>query len=220
MRIEDITATPAATAGEPISRSTVGSPDEFLRLFVAQLEHQNPLDPQSSADFVAQLAQFTTVEQGAETNRRLNDILAGQMSSSNAAMAGFVGKTGTVEASRFTVTGHGQGIPGLALELDKATASLEVVIRDAQGGTVRRIQLGPQPAGRVTVPWDGTAENGAPIARGDYQVEVVAQAAGGGVAVASPIMIGLIQALDFIDGAPRLRIGAVSAMPSDILSIQ
>lgn len=220
MRIDETAATSAATAGQPESRSTVGTSDEFLKLFVAQLQHQNPLEPQSGADFVAQLAQFTTVEQSAETNRRLTDILAGQMSSSNAAMAGFVGKGGTVSASRFTVSGNGQGMPELALDLDKPTSNVEVVIRDAQGSSVKRIQLGPQTAGRVTVPWDGTAENGAPLARGNYQVEVVAQGADGGSVGASPVMTGLIQALDFIDGVPRLRMGAVSAVPSDILSIQ
>jgi flagellar basal-body rod modification protein FlgD len=95
MLIDSTTATNPLTdpqAGQDASPTTVGSPNEFLRLFIAQLANQNPLDPQDGAEFVAQLAQFTSVEQAAETNRRLEEILAGQMSVSNASLAGFVGR--------------------------------------------------------------------------------------------------------------------------------
>ena len=36
---------------------------DFLRMLVAQLENQDPLNPQDSADFAAQLAQFSSLEQ-------------------------------------------------------------------------------------------------------------------------------------------------------------
>ena len=49
---------------------------EFLQLLVAQLENQDPLSPQDGAAFVAQLAQFTEVEQGAEANARLAEMYA------------------------------------------------------------------------------------------------------------------------------------------------
>jgi flagellar basal-body rod modification protein FlgD len=228
MAIDGITTTPttptlpaAPTAGAPAAaQPKVGGSDEFLRLFVAQLENQNPLDPQDGAEFVAQLAQFSAVEQAAETNRRLADILAGQMSVSNASLAGFVGKTGTVAGDQFTLSGKGSDFPAMGVELEQPAAKVEVVIRDANGNPVKRIELGPQEAGRVTIPWDGKSDGGAPLASGTYQIEVTATASDGSAAVAHPTLTGLIQAIDFIDGAPRLRLGAVSAAPSDILSIE
>jgi flagellar basal-body rod modification protein FlgD len=230
MRIDDTTAvtpatsatgaTGATTAGAAGRSSPVGSTDEFLRLFVAQLENQNPLDPQDGAEFVAQLAQFSAVEQAAQTNSRLAEILAGQMSASNASLAGFVGKTGTVAADQFALSGKGEGLPALGVELDQPAAKLEVIIRDASGAQVKRIELGPQEAGRVAIPWDGTSDTGGALAPGTYRVEVSATGEGGGATAASPVLTGLIQAIDFIDGAPRLRLGAVSAAPSDILSIE
>ena len=36
--------------------------DEFLKLMIAELNNQNPLDPQDNGEFIAQLAQFSTVE--------------------------------------------------------------------------------------------------------------------------------------------------------------
>jgi flagellar basal-body rod modification protein FlgD len=209
-----------ADAAQQTPPTTVGGSDEFLRLFIAQLENQNPLEPQDGSEFVAQLAQFTTVEQAAETNRRLGEILAGQMSVSNASLAGFVGKTGTVDADRFSVSTRGQGIPALGVELPQNASQVEVIIRDASGNQVKRIDLGPQQAGKVSVPWDGISDTGAPLTPGEYQITVTAKAPDGAAITGNPVLTGLIQAIDFVDGVPRLRLGAVSAAPSDVLSIE
>lgn len=207
--------------GPSTSAAPVGSADEFLKLFVAQLENQNPLDPQNGAEFVAQLAQFSSVEQAAKTNERLEQILAGQMSASNAALAGFVGKTGTFAGDAFTVTGKGDGMPALGLDLGQPASKVRVVIRDATGHQVKAIDLGPQPAGRVSVPWDGKNDLHGDLTHGTYTVEVTATGTDGKSAVTSTtLMSGLIEAIDFIDGSPRLRLGAVSASPSDVLSIE
>lgn len=48
--------------------------DEFLKLLVAQMQFQDPLDPQDNAEYVAQLAQFTSVEQMTNLNDRLNAV--------------------------------------------------------------------------------------------------------------------------------------------------
>ena len=223
MSINGIIPTTAATgaAVDPAQApAKVGTSDEFLKLFVAQLKNQSPLDPQDGADFVAQLAQFTTVEQSAETNKHLTDILTGQMSASNASLAGFVGKTGVFSADQFTVSGRGQGFPALGVDLAGAASKVEVVVRDANGNQVKKFDLGPQVAGRVTVPWDGTGDTGGPLAAGDYKIEVTASSADGATTVAHPFVSGLIQAIDFINGVPRLRLGTVSAAPSDVLSIE
>jgi flagellar basal-body rod modification protein FlgD len=53
--------------------------DDFLKLFVAQLQHQDPMNPLSDSEFLAQMASFSTVEQVsnvAESNTRIVDSLA------------------------------------------------------------------------------------------------------------------------------------------------
>ncbi len=52
----------------------------FLRLIVAQLRNQNPLDPVDNAEFLTQLAQFNTLEQMQLMNERLGSLLQAQMS--------------------------------------------------------------------------------------------------------------------------------------------
>jgi len=43
--------------------------DAFLHLLVTQLRYQNPLEPMKDTDFIAQMAQFTSLEQARNTNR-------------------------------------------------------------------------------------------------------------------------------------------------------
>jgi flagellar basal-body rod modification protein FlgD len=61
------------------SNSTVNKKDSgenaFLKLLVEQLKHQDPLAPQDGAQFVAQLAQFNSLEQLISINERLGEVL-------------------------------------------------------------------------------------------------------------------------------------------------
>ncbi len=54
--------------------SDVGK-DEFLRLFVAQLKNQSPMDPLKGHEFIAQLAQFSSLEQLTNLNASFSDML-------------------------------------------------------------------------------------------------------------------------------------------------
>lgn len=193
--------TPSASPAEDSSR------DEFLRLLVAQLENQNPLEPQSGAEFVAQLAQFAAVEQGAVANDRLSTIAAEQASASNAAMAGFVGKTATVSAGSLQIDGPG-AVPDLSVEVDDAAAKVKVVVTDQAGNEVRTIDIGAQAEGDVSVPWDGTDSRGIPVEEGAYTLTVQAEAKDGTSITGRVTMNGVIDALSFEGGLPLMRIGS------------
>jgi flagellar basal-body rod modification protein FlgD len=57
------TNTESGTAIMPKARETGLGRDAFLQLLVTQLQHQNPLEPQADGEFLAQLAQFSSLEQ-------------------------------------------------------------------------------------------------------------------------------------------------------------
>lgn len=57
------TSAPSGVAGPSRQTTAPASADVFLKLLVAQLRSQNPLDPQKGTEFVTQLAQFNTLEQ-------------------------------------------------------------------------------------------------------------------------------------------------------------
>jgi flagellar basal-body rod modification protein FlgD len=64
-----------ATAAAATPTKGLGQ-DTFLKLLVEQLKHQDPMSPQDSAQFVAQLAQFNSLEQLISINTRLGQLLA------------------------------------------------------------------------------------------------------------------------------------------------
>jgi len=107
------------TGGLTASSSTAQPTDQmgkdtFLKLMVAQLRNQDPMNPTDSTAFLAQTAQFTSLEKMQDLANQSAQALAAQMSFG---ASGLVGKdvtytaedgteaTGTVRAVRFTATG-------------------------------------------------------------------------------------------------------------------
>jgi len=64
---------------QPVHKKNVDR-DTFLTLLITQLKHQDPLAPQDGAEFVAQLAQFNSLEQLIGINDRLNELINQQKS--------------------------------------------------------------------------------------------------------------------------------------------
>ena len=58
---QSTTTTPAASSN-PLDKAMLGK-DDFLKLLVTQLQHQDPMNPVDDKDFMGQMAQFTSVEQ-------------------------------------------------------------------------------------------------------------------------------------------------------------
>src|SRR3954467_10904759 len=63
--ITSITSTgpPAASTQAAAGANTSMGKDQFLKLFVAQLQHQDPMNPMQDGEFMGQMAQFSTLEQ-------------------------------------------------------------------------------------------------------------------------------------------------------------
>ena len=68
--------------------SATAGRDEFLQLLVTQLRHQDPLDPLKQHDFLAQLAQFSTLEGIEELNANFSDMLRLQELTQGASLLG------------------------------------------------------------------------------------------------------------------------------------
>src|SRR3954467_15691864 len=108
------------------TKQTMGK-DDFLKLLVAQLKNQDPLAPQDNTQFVAQLAQFSSLEAAMGTNSRLDGITSQNQGLANTQVVSLVGKTATVKGSLVTATGSGTAVP-VSFTLASATDSTNVSI--------------------------------------------------------------------------------------------
>lgn len=125
------TTTNAASTGPT---KTLGKED-FLRLFTTQLRAQNPLNPMDSADFTAQLAQFSSLEQLTNLNTQMNSMLLFQGSLQNMLTADLIGKQVKTDGGEFhAVTSVIFENNGTSLVLDDGTKAQLGRITEMQGG--------------------------------------------------------------------------------------
>jgi len=193
--------------------------DAFLKLLVAQLKHQDPLKPQDDAAFVAQLAQFSSLEQTMGINDRLDMLSVQSQGLQNSQVVGLVGKMGTVRGSLVTSDGSGTGTP-ISFTLDGKAATSSVVIKNQAGQTIRTIELGEKPAGLVRVSWDGKDNAGNLQPAGTYNVTVTAKNADEGAVSVSQETKGTISAVSFDKGYPVLHLdNGVSVPVADLLKV-
>ncbi len=218
MRVESTSENPLYTPPElPDDNKT--EQDEFLQLLVAQMQNQDPLNPQDGAEFVAQLAQFTNIELGLETNERLAGLQASGQSSSRAAMMDLVGKSIDAEFKSFRLTEDATPLD-LRLDLEGPADSVEVVIKDGNGDEVQRIDLGERGEGESSFSWDGTGRDGKPLPPGDYTVEFVATHDEAGAVQARALVSGTATSVEFTeDGATMFGFGSLLLDPGSILSL-
>ena len=82
----------AATAVGPsqTSQSSNIGIEDFLKILSAQLNNQDPLKPVDNTEFVAQIAQFASLEQSRELNSKIDSLLSSQASTQS---IGLLGKT-------------------------------------------------------------------------------------------------------------------------------
>jgi len=144
---------------------------DFLQLLITQLKNQNPLAPQDNTAFVAQLAQFSTL-QGIESLNNNFVSMSSNLKSSQAIQASaLVGHTVLVDTSRSRLGSGGQ-IAG-QIDLDAPVDDALVNIYNADGGLVRQELLGRHEAGSVSFLWDGRDANGVAQPSGIYRFEAL-----------------------------------------------
>lgn len=159
-------------AAEPSTAPTGGlDRNTFLRLFITQLKNQNPLNPQANEEFVAQLAQFTSLEQAEETTSLLGQLLVQGEQRARLETVGLIGRE--IEAVGNTVELDDAGTASFVFDLLAEAKNTNLAISDLQGNVVQTMTLGPLAAGRHEVQWDGLTVQGTQAEPGVYQFAVL-----------------------------------------------
>lgn len=96
-----ITSSAAVGSGAASQSSNIGIQD-FLKILTSQLNNQDPLKPVDNQEFVAQIAQFATLEQSRQLNVKIDSLLGVQSSLQS---VGMLGRTVDVDQNGATLTG-------------------------------------------------------------------------------------------------------------------
>lgn len=146
--------------------------NEFLNLLVAQLNNQNPLEPQGNGEFIAQLAQFSTVEGVEKLNTSMESLLSGYQSSQALQASSLVGRKVIVPTDKAVVDTSESFKASLVLPV--TSSNVYVNVYDSAGTVVNRVNLGEQAAGNVSFIWDGKDASGNLLPPGTYKFEAQA----------------------------------------------
>lgn len=193
--------------------------DAFLKLLIAQLRNQNPLNPLQGTDFIAQTAQFSSLEQLQQINQSLAQLAASTAGTDRASLdavlaSGYIGKVVTANGTIIELGGSGPA--ALRYQLP-SVASVEIQVRDLQGTLVRTLRLGAQPAGRGELLFDGLGDEGRPLPPGRYQYKVVATDALGEPVAGAGTASGQVTSISFEGSEPLLVVDG-SLIPLSAIS--
>lgn len=139
----------------------------FLTLLTAQLRNQDPLDPADSTEFVAQLAQFTSVEQLVVANNKLDTIASSMISGGIDKYAGWIGR----EAEAMSAPAWFDGSKPVKFRLtgDASASAVDTVISDKSGKEIARFR--GVNSGAVQS-WNGMVD-GKAVATGAYAITAI-----------------------------------------------
>jgi len=150
--------------------------NQFMELMIAQMENQNPLEPQDNGEFISQLAEFSSLEEMQKLTGTV-DSFATQFQSTQALQASaMVGRTVLVPGTESPLSSDGT-ISGI-VELPESTGALKVSIFNVSGELVNTFNMGQQVAGSVPFVWDGTNSEGEYMPYDQYTFKVEANQGG------------------------------------------
>jgi flagellar basal-body rod modification protein FlgD len=171
-----VTATnPAATSGTPYTpaatKQMLGQED-FLKLMTAQLKNQDPMAPMNNAEFMGQMAQFSTVQGIGQVNETLGNIDGEMRNYRIATGATMLGHQVLVPSTVTRADANGS-VAGV-VDLPEAAQSVVISYSDAETGQLFHSDaLGAQPAGLLGFGWDQIPED---IRAANRPIQVTVQA--------------------------------------------
>lgn len=215
-----ITPTSAGTATSGSGSASTGTltsaadqQDRFMKLLVAQMKNQDPLNPMDNAQMTSQIAQINTVGGIEKLNATVQSLLTafGAMQAQSA--ADLAGRKVLVDGSALTLQG---GSAAGGVQVGGAADSVKVDIVDAGGSVVRSLSLGASSeAGVRSFTWDGKANDGSAVPDGSYRVRASASQAGKSV-TATPLVGASVQSVNTpSDGSgARIDLGTLGTVPT------
>jgi flagellar basal-body rod modification protein FlgD len=214
-----VTSTTSTTSTS--TNSTILGKDDFLKLLLAQLKNQDPLNPMQGTEFATQLAQFSSVEQLSNINDTLTASVSSQQlmtaSISNSLATQMIGKAVRSSTNAFAVTGAGDKTLGYTLP--SAAATVTTKIYNSAGQLVRTIASKNVSAGDGSVTWDGLNESGSQVAAGTYRFEVSAVDANKKDLSVSSFITGTITGVRFTTSGTVFVVDGVEVPISKITEI-
>jgi flagellar basal-body rod modification protein FlgD len=207
-----------ATTLQSAANKTMGQ-EAFLKLLIAQLQNQDPLNPVDNTQMIAQLAQFSQLEQAKQMTDSLNSFIQQQTNANANGLVSMIGRQVTASGSSVSLT---SGVSStLSYELTGNAAKVTVQVMNSAGSPVRTFNVVNQAAGNRSISWDGRSDNGSPLPAGTYTCDVSATGANGTAVTANTTNVGTVTGIRFNSSGPVMVLSSGQEVaPTQVLSVQ
>ena len=105
--------------------------EDFMKILLTQLTYQDPLKPMDNQQFMAQMAQFTSLEQTQQLNQKMATLISNQTALQS---VGLIGRTVDINTG-------GSSLTGTVASLSLAGDSPSITVRTSSGATLQNIAL-------------------------------------------------------------------------------
>ncbi|MFA7288892.1 MAG: flagellar hook capping FlgD N-terminal domain-containing protein [Melioribacteraceae bacterium] len=220
--VDGVTGTSSSSLSNAVSanKSELGK-DDFLKLMIAQMKNQDPMNPMDSSQYSAQLAQFSSLEQLTNLNDYMKQSIDANylltQSINNTLYANLIGKEVKVGGSELVV--NGQNEINIGYELPENARSVDIKVYNEFGSLVKTIS-GDNSKGENKLSWDLSDNNGVNVANGNYTFKIEATAYNGDSMVpSSSYKIGKIEGVKYTDSGTMLVINGALYQSDSIIEI-
>jgi flagellar basal-body rod modification protein FlgD len=158
MAVDTITNNYAAlntkSSTDPSATTAAESSERFLKLLVAQMQNQDPLNPMDNAQVTSQIAQINTVSGIEKLNGTVGNLSTQFLQMQAVQGASLVGREVIVPGNKMDIADKvGQG----GFQIDAAADNVKIEVQNAAGQTLQTLNLGAQGSGMHSFEWDAGA---------------------------------------------------------------
>ena len=169
-RYDPSTANQVKTSNTNIGNTAEEIQNNFMKMLVAQMQNQNPLNPMDNAQFASQLAQMSQL-QGIENMRASIDSFVKQVSDGRLLdQSAMIGRE--VLALAPALDWDGLNAVNFAVNADSNLSNAVVRIKSYDGKIVDEIVMGGIGPELQVLSWDGSSKDGVKASVGAYQISV------------------------------------------------
>ena len=196
----------ATRAKTSLGTSAAETQDYFMKMLLAQIQNQDPMNAQDPAQMTSQLTQLNTASGIERLNTSINAMLAQAQAQSFVNSAALIGDNVLAPGSVLAL--GDAGVADFGFRLDADSTQTRVRITAADGRVVDELSLGALAKGTHSFLWDGVGEDGQRAPAGSYRLSLTA-ADGKGASVGGAVLTqGVVAGVRRSDtGVQLLKIG-------------
>ena len=193
------------TASKAVANKTALGKDDFMKLLLVELQHQDPTKPTDTEKILTQTSQLASLEASDNTNTSLKNLAASLGNSQQFSTISAIGKTADLGSDTIS---HDKGkATSFEVYFPKDIKQGSVVITDGNGKTIKTLNVETNKAGVYKFDWDGSNNSGTEASSAVYHVNATYTDFKGDK-LKTHLGIYPIEAVRFNQGKTQLKVGS------------